>query len=91
MTCQAKGICDSVTGEDCQHQDYDCNSGRYGSYYPPSHGGGSNFNFAYAYDFGSEVGGSSDYGNICDCNRVSSSYGLYGGHQYCGTGHWYRR
>jgi hypothetical protein len=85
-SCQAQQICDFLTSETCVHQNYDCATGSQGSWYPPSHGGGSNFNFAYAYDFS---GG--DYGNICDCAYVASSYGIGTTHQYCGTGHWYRQ
>ena len=84
--CQAQQICDQITGETCAWQEYDCATGSRGSWYPPSHGGDSNFNFAYDYDFWG-----SDYGNICDCSGVSSTYGLRSDHTYCGTGHWYRR
>ena len=84
--CQAQQICDQITGETCEWQEYDCATGSRGSWYPPSHGGSSNFNFAYDYDFWG-----SDYGNICDCIGVSSTYGLRSDHEYCGTGHWYRR
>jgi hypothetical protein len=85
-SCQAQNVCDSLTGETCAHQEYDCATGTQGAWYPPSHGGGSNFNFAYAYDFYS-----GDYGNICDCSGVSASYGIGSAHDYCGTGHWVRR
>ena len=84
--CQAQQVCDAVTGETCLWQDYDCAYGVRGSWYPPSHGGDSNFNFAYDYDFS---GG--DYGNICDCIGVSSSYGIASDYRFCGTGHWIRR
>ena len=82
----AQNACNTLTGETCAHQDCDCATGSLGSRYPPSHGGGSNFNFAYAYDFYG-----SDYGNICDCSRVSESYGIGATHEWCGTGHWYLR
>ena len=85
-SCQAQQICDFLTGETCQHQGYDCATGSLGSWYPPSHGGGSNFNFAYAYDIWS-----TDYGNICDCINVSSTYGIASNHDYCGTGRWFRQ
>ena len=84
--CQAQQICDLLTGETCVHQSYDCWSGTRGSWYPPSHGGGSNFNFAYDYDFEG-----STYGNICDCADVSTTYGIGRLYPHCGTGHWYRR
>ena len=85
-SCQAQNVCDSLTGETCAHQAYDCATGTQGSWYPPSHGGSSSFNFAYAYDFYS-----GDYGNICDCSGVSASYGIGSAHTECGTGHWVRR
>ena len=85
-SCQAENICNSLTGETCVWQSYDCATGSRGSWYPPSHGGGSSFNFAYDYDFWG-----SDYGNICDCIRVSSTYGIGARHRYCGTGSWTRR
>ena len=85
-SCQAQHVCNSLTGETCVHQEYDCATGTKGSWYPPSHGGDSNFNFAYAYDFWG-----SDYGNICDCIRVSASYGIGVAHEFCGTGPWFRQ
>ena len=48
--CQAREMCNFVTGEECVWQDFTCNDGG-GSYYPPSTGGSSNFNFAIQYDF----------------------------------------
>jgi len=87
-SCQAQQICDQLTNETCVHQNYDCHNGNRGSWYPPSQGGGSNFNFAYDYDF---EGGGNNYGNICDCSGVSGTYGIGSAHQNCGTGHWFRQ
>jgi hypothetical protein len=87
-SCQAQEVCETVTGTTCIHQTYDCATGNQGSWYPQNVSGasGSGFNFAYAYDFWG-----SSYGNICDCNPDdSTALGLYRGHQYCGTGHWFR-
>ena len=58
-SCQAQQVCNQVTNSICLYQDYDCVTGNSGSWYPPDGAsGGSNFNFAFAYDFVS-----SDYGN----------------------------
>jgi hypothetical protein len=86
-SCEAQQLCNLITGEVCVWQQYDCCTGSSGSWYPPSSGGGSSFNFAYTYDFG--CGG--DYGNICDCARVGAHYGLAENHVYCGSGHWQRQ
>jgi LruC domain-containing protein len=88
-SCQARLICNAITGYQCVHQAYDCWSGNQGSWYPPDGASGSSaFNFAYAYDFG---GGNSDYGNICACTTSQMTrYGLAANHQYCGVGHWTR-
>jgi hypothetical protein len=87
-SCQAQQICDKITNLKCVWQDYDCAYGNKGSWYPPDgQSGGSNFNFAYAYDF---AGG--DYGNICACNAGQmQKYGLAATHQNCGLGHWFRQ
>jgi hypothetical protein len=87
-SCQAQHVCNAVTGLTCVHQTYDCAYGNRGSWYPPDGAsGGSNFNFAYDYDF---VFG--DYGNICACNLSQmSTYGLAATHTYCGVGHWVRQ
>lgn len=89
-SCQAHYVCNVVTNTECVHQDYDCFTGYSGSWYPPISGaGGSDFNFAYAYDFGD---GFSNYGNICACNgSMMTRFGLAATHQYCGTGHWTRQ
>jgi hypothetical protein len=88
-SCQAKGVCEKVTGFTCVHQGYDCCFGSKGSWYPlDGASGDSNFNFAYAYDL--DCGG--NYGNICACNQSQmSKYGLAANHQYCGLGHWFRQ
>ena len=85
-SCQAKAVCESVTGFNCTHQDYDCFFGNTGSWYPEDgNSGSSNFNFAYGYDFGNN----SDYGNICACDSGKmGTYGLAPNHQFCGLGHW---
>ena len=87
--CQAQQVCESVTGEACVHQEYDCYTGVSGSWYPQSGEGSSDFNFAYDYDFG---GGDTDYGNICACDLTQMTlYGLAQTHTYCGVGHWTRQ
>ena len=87
-SCQAKQVCETITGEACVHQDYDCAYGNRGSWYPQSGAGGGAFNFAYDYDFG--AGG--NYGNICDCDpNEATAYGLAINHLYCGVGHWSRQ
>jgi hypothetical protein len=92
-SCQAKAVCDQVTGYNCVWQDYDCCMGNKGSWYPPDGAsGGSNFNFAYAYDLCGEIGGPANYGNICACNKSQmTKYGLAANHQDCGWGLWFRR
>ena len=88
FSCEAREVCETVTNQTCVHQTYDCATGSLGSWYPSGISGasGSGFSFAYAYDFWG-----SSYGNICDCNPDDSTqFGLYRGHQYCGTGHWFR-
>jgi hypothetical protein len=88
-SCQAQTICESITGEACVFQQYDCYTGAEGSWYPTSGDGGSSFNFAFTYDFG---GGTSDYGNICACDLTKmDEYGLAQTHTYCGVGHWTRQ
>jgi hypothetical protein len=86
--CEAREVCNKVTGMQCVWQQYDCAFGNQGSWYPPDgQSGGSSFNFAYAYDLYS-----SDYGNICACTQSQmSKYGLAANHQYCGVGHWVRQ
>ena len=86
--CQAQQLCNKITNSECLFQDYECATGALGSYYPPDgQSGGSDFNFAYAYDF---MFG--DYGNICACNlNQMNVYGLADDHQYCGVGHWVRQ
>ena len=42
---KGESICNQITGETCVYQQYDCHNGNRGSWYPPSHGGSSNFNF----------------------------------------------
>lgn len=87
-SCQAKAICEAVTGFNCTFQDYDCAFGTMGSWYPEDgQSGSSNFNFAFAYDFSGN-----DYGNICACNQGQmGKYGLAANHTYCGLGHWTRQ
>ena len=88
-SCQAKQICEKITGHTCTWQDYDCGYGNKGSWYPNDGASGSSaFNFAYDYDFC--CGG--NYGNICACTESQmSKYGLAANHQYCGLGHWFRQ
>ncbi len=88
-SCQAKQVCEKVTGYNCSYQDYQCCGPTQGSWYPEDgQSGSSNFNFAINYDF---CEGNSDYGNICACNSGQmSKYGLAANHQYCGLGHWQR-
>jgi len=87
-SCQAHEVCNKVTGMSCAFQQYDCAYGTMGSWYPPDGmSGGSNFNFAYAYDFYNN-----NYGNICACTQSQmQKYGLAANHQYCGLGHWQRQ
>lgn len=87
-SCQAKAVCEAVTGLMCVYQDYDCAFGNKGSWYPiDGMSGSSNFNFAFAYDLN---GGT--YGNICACNQNQmTKYGLAANHTYCGLGLWVRQ
>jgi hypothetical protein len=87
-SCQAQQVCNQVTNSICLYQDYDCATGNSGSWYPPDgDSGGSNFNFAFAYDFVPY-----DYGNICACTSSQMDrYGLAATHSYCGLGHWTRQ
>jgi len=91
FSCQAKGVCEAVTGITCVHQAYDCYRGNQGSWYPQDGASGSSqFNFAYAYDFGAG-GTTGGYGNICACNSSQMArYGLASNHTNCGLGHWVR-
>lgn len=86
--CQAKAVCDFVTGENCIRQDYNCWDGHSGSYYPPSGLNGDDFNFSPL----DVLGG---YGNICVCDRnnrgLMARYELASLWQYCGLGQWNRR
>ena len=85
--CQAKDICEKVTGETCLHQTYECKTGSTGSWYPSGTPGGSTFNFAYGYD-----AGANEYGNICSCERsYMTKYGLAANNTYCGLGNWTRQ
>jgi hypothetical protein len=92
--CQAKDMCEWVTGVNCIYQDYDCATGGAGSYYPEGTPGDSTFNFAITYDFnGSEIleegGAYGGYGNICACDTsYCDLYDLSCPHSYCGVGHW---
>jgi hypothetical protein len=86
--CQAKDICEKVTGLTCVHQEYDCMYGNRGSWRPSDVTGSSDFNFAYGYDAVANNG----YGNICACDRSKmSKYGLATNNQYCGLGKWTRQ
>jgi hypothetical protein len=84
--CQAKDVCEKVTGTTCVHQDYDCYFGGRGSWYPQGTPGGSTFNFAYAYD---AVG---NYGNICTTDpSYISKYGLSKTNDTAGFSSWKRQ
>jgi hypothetical protein len=87
-SCQAKAVCEAVTGLMCVFQQYDCAFGNQGSWYPlDGQSGSSNFDFADAYDLS---GGT--YGNICACNQGQmTKYGLAANHTYCGLGLWQRQ
>ena len=86
--CQAKDICEKVTGLTCTHQEYDCYYGNRGSWRPSDVTGSSDFNFAYGYDAIANNG----YGNICACDRSKmTKYGLATNNQYCGLGKWTRQ
>jgi len=89
-SCQAKAVCEYVTGTTCVFQQYDCAYGNRGSWYPEDgSSGSSNFNFAFDYEFHDTL---TDYGNICACTQSQMTrYGLYDGYTYCGLGHWYRQ
>ncbi len=91
FSCQAKAVCEAVTATTCVHQTYDCYTGTNGSWYPQDGASGSSqFNFAYAYDFGGG-GTTGGYGNICACNASQMPrYGLASNHTNCGLGHWVR-
>ncbi len=85
--CQAKDVCEKVTGTTCVHQDYDCVYGSKGSWYPQGTPGSSNFNFAYAYDLYNN-----NYGNICATDpSYMDKYGLAKNHQAAGLGRWTRQ
>jgi hypothetical protein len=89
--CEAKQICEKITGFPCVFQQYDCYLGtQAGSYYPlDGTGGMSAFNFAFSYDFS---GPNNDFGNICACDpAILTKYGLGSQHTKCGYGHWYRQ
>ena len=81
--CQAKDVCEKVTGLTCVHQDYDCAYGSKCSLYPNRTPGSSTFNFAYAYDV---VNG--NYGNICGSADYMDKYGLAKNYQAAGLGKW---
>jgi hypothetical protein len=63
--CQAKDVCEKVTGENCLHQQYDCAYGnkKKRSWYPNGTPGVSTFNFDY--DIYKVSTGTNRYGNIC--------------------------
>ncbi len=85
--CQAKDVCEKVTGTTCIHQNYDCAYGNSGSWYPQGTPGSSTFNFAYAYDV---VNG--DYGNICAVEpSYMDKYGLAKNNRAGGLGKWTRQ
>jgi hypothetical protein len=85
--CQAKDVCEKVTGLTCVHQDYDCAFGNKGSWYPQGTPGSSTFNFAYDYDL---YGGY--YGNICSGDpSYMDKYGLAKNYQAAGLGKWTRQ
>ncbi len=89
-SCEAKQICEKITGFPCLYQDYTCCGGATGSWYPnDGASGSSSFNFTYNYDF---CPGNNNYGNICACNQNQmAKYGLAANHTYCGLGHWFRQ
>jgi hypothetical protein len=89
-SCQAKEICEKITGVQCVYQDYQCCGPAKGSWYPlDGASGGANFNFAFDYDF---CPGTPNYGNICACNVSQMlKYGLAPKYQNCGYGHWFRQ
>ena len=85
--CQAKDVCEKVTGQTCLHQTYDCYYGDRGSWYPSGTPGGSTFNFAYAYDVQPD-----GYGNICAGDRsYMTKYGLAEKNRNAGLGNWTRQ
>ena len=85
--CQAKDVCEKVTGETCIHQDYDCYYGSRGSWYPNGTPGSSTFNFAYAYDIQPD-----GYGNICAVDKsYMKKYGLAEKNRDAGSGDWTRQ
>jgi hypothetical protein len=82
--CQARTVCEYVSGGSCTYQDYDCWSGGGGSYFPTGTPGGSDFNF-------SRLATQSGYGNVCGCDvALFESYGLRSYLTYCGIGQWNR-
>ena len=93
--CQAREVCEAVTGTVCVHQEYNCaGAGQVGSWYPlDGVSSGPNFNFAYTYDFApASAGLGPDYGNICGV-LVSQfpRYGVAATHTAAGRGHWVRQ
>jgi hypothetical protein len=88
FSCQAQNLCDELTGETCEYQTYDCVYGTQGSWYPPTYGGGSNFNFAYSYDL---VSIGTIFGNICDGSGVANSFGIATNYSSGLTGYWRRK
>jgi len=89
--CQAKDVCQQMTGWACQHQSYSCNGGSLGTYYPSTSstyggGGSSYFNFDPGYDC---AGDKSCVGTECDtkgtCPNNNQMYGnicsCWGGHK----------
>jgi hypothetical protein len=93
--CQARDICEAITGTVCVHQDFNCaGAGNVGSWYPlDGASGGAKFNFAYTYDFAPlSAGLGPNYGNICaiDLSQMTR-YGLAATHSPAGVGHWFRQ
>jgi hypothetical protein len=91
FACQAREVCEAVTGTVCVHQDFNCaGSGQVGSWYPlDGASGGAKFNFAYSYDFAPNL---SNYGNICATDLTQMArYGLATAHSFAGVGHWFRQ
>ena len=86
--CQAKDVCEKVTGLTCLHQEYDCYYGNTGSWRPsdlPTNA--TAFSIAYAYDVQP-----SGFGNICAADRSKmTKYGLAANNLYWGLGNWTRQ
>ena len=79
--CQAKDVCQQITGYNCNFQTYSCHSGGMGSYYPDSApseyggGGSSRFNFDAAYDCADN---SNCVGTACDSGQCKNDGTMYG-------------